>query len=175
MRPLRVASALLLRSSHGRCVHTSIPAFVASLPNRLLSSGRATTITTATTSKKASSKTTSKTATSTAKGAPNSKQVRHDYRGKSAKDILEFCGQRRLETSDVVKAFFNLGKAVRGEQRPLVTRTRSDPACADLMRTLQLQSPSLRGQDVSNTWLGVRDLRVSESRVPSDLQFMHEL
>eukprot|EP00808_Paulinella_micropora_P029769 g50910.t1 len=110
MRPLRVASALLLRSSHayGRCSQASFPASFASLPHRLLSSGR-----------------------------PRSRGA--------------------------------------GQQHSLVTRTRCDPACADLMRTLQLQLPSLRGKDVSNIWLGARDLRVSESRAPSDVQFMQEL
>eukprot|EP00808_Paulinella_micropora_P014128 g70106.t1 len=60
----------------------------------------------------------------------------------------------KLEASDAVPAFFHLGKAVRGQQHSLMTRTRSDPACAALMRTLQLQLPSLRDKDVSNTWLG---------------------
>eukprot|EP00808_Paulinella_micropora_P000031 g33242.t1 len=96
-------------------------------------------------------------------------------RGKSAKEILELCGRGNLEASDAVPPFVHLGKAVRGQQHSLVTRTRCDPACADLMRTLQLQLPSLHGKDVSNIWLGARDLRVSESRAPSDVQFMQEL
>eukprot|EP00808_Paulinella_micropora_P004414 g48693.t1 len=85
----------------------------------------------------------------------------------------------KLEASQAVSAFYQLGKAVREaqpeQQQSVVARTRSSPAFASMMGELKLQLPALQGKDVSNTWLGVRDLRVSESRAPSDLQLLQEL
>eukprot|EP00808_Paulinella_micropora_P004254 g28656.t1 len=88
---------------------------------------------------------------------------------KSAEEILELWSSGKLEASHAVTAFFLLGKAVRGQQRPLTKLSRSDPAFVNLVAALRLQLPSLRGKDLSNVWLGARDSRVG------DLEFLEEL
>eukprot|EP00808_Paulinella_micropora_P006042 g7654.t1 len=91
-----------------------------------------------------------------------------------AKEILALCGSGQLASSDAVPAFCQLEKAVQG-QHSLATTTRSDPAFEVLISALQPQLPSLRGKAVSNTWLGVQDLRVSESRAPRHVRFVKDL
>eukprot|EP00808_Paulinella_micropora_P011652 g82002.t1 len=136
MRSFRVASAFWLRSSHTYSLHSRFPVSAASLPQRSLSSRRAS--------------------------VPKPKRVMIDLRGKSAEEILELWSSGKLEVSHAVTAFFLLDKAVRGQQRPLTKLSRSDPAFVDLVAALRLQLPSLRGKDLSNVWLGARDSKVGD-------------
>eukprot|EP00808_Paulinella_micropora_P003689 g44072.t1 len=165
MRRLCVASALLLRSSQSS-LHASFQASFASLPQRLLSSRRA-------------SVPNDKQVSKPSEGKQPQKKKKVPIRGKSVTEILELWSSGKLEASQAVSAFYQLGKAVREaqpeQQQSVVARTRSSPAFASMMGELKLQLPALQGKDVSNTWLGVRDLRVSESRAPSDLQLLQEL
>eukprot|EP00808_Paulinella_micropora_P009466 g9371.t1 len=99
LRSFRVASAFWLRSSHTYSLHSRFPVSAASLPERSLSSRRAS--------------------------VPKPKRAMIDLRGKSAEEILELWSSGNLEASHAVPAFFHLGKAVRGQQWPLTKLSRS--------------------------------------------------